>query len=248
MSNFLTKLFTKNDYECSVCETTVDDWKMYGTPVRPGLCPHCGAKPRHREMVAFIQHLQKSGQLTNGSKILEVGPSKVTCLKVMTPKFLQGISYTVVDIRELPHHQVIKKNGYEYRQSSATELPFQDESFDLVICNQVLPYIEEDVKAMAEMRRVLKSSGIAVLNSHVESYPQSKKIADLQKSQPEKYTAAFIEENGTAWEYGQDYLERLQQAGWKVGVEEILPYVGLSASDRDRLGLKASSEWYLCRK
>jgi SAM-dependent methyltransferase len=38
-------------------------------------------------------------------------------------------------------------------------LPFQDDTFDVVFCNQTLLHIPEPVKAMKEMRRVVKSRG-----------------------------------------------------------------------------------------
>lgn len=41
----------------------------------------------------------------------------------------------------------------------AERLPFQSEHFDIVICTQVLSYVEDPVQVIAEMHRVLRSPG-----------------------------------------------------------------------------------------
>ena len=43
-------------------------------------------------------------------------------------------------------------------------LPFRDESFDLVICTQVLTYVAEPRQAISEMQRVLKKVGVLFLS------------------------------------------------------------------------------------
>jgi ubiquinone/menaquinone biosynthesis C-methylase UbiE len=41
------------------------------------------------------------------------------------------------------------------------ELPFDDASFDVVYANAVLRYLREPVRALVEMRRVLRPGGLA---------------------------------------------------------------------------------------
>lgn len=45
---------------------------------------------------------------------------------------------------------------------SAEDLPFEDDSFDLVFSEYMLQYVPDKDKALSEVKRVLKSSGIAV--------------------------------------------------------------------------------------
>jgi len=47
--------------------------------------------------------------------------------------------------------------------ASATELPFADESFDLVTALDVIEHLDDDVKGLGEIRRVLKIGAPAVI-------------------------------------------------------------------------------------
>jgi SAM-dependent methyltransferase len=44
-----------------------------------------------------------------------------------------------------------------------TELPFEDESYDLVYASHVLEHIRNDRKAISEIARIVKRNGIAIL-------------------------------------------------------------------------------------
>jgi SAM-dependent methyltransferase len=52
----------------------------------------------------------------------------------------------------------------EWRQADAMQLPFPDESFDLVICQFGAMFFPEKAKAFAEARRVLRSGGTFIFN------------------------------------------------------------------------------------
>ena len=50
-----------------------------------------------------------------------------------------------------------------WRQGNATELPFADASFELVLCQQMLQFVPDPVVALREVRRVLVPGGRLVL-------------------------------------------------------------------------------------
>ncbi len=52
----------------------------------------------------------------------------------------------------------------EWRQGDATDLPFADERFDVVCCQQALQFFDDADAALAEIRRVLVPNGRAVLS------------------------------------------------------------------------------------
>src|SRR5690606_6783902 len=52
-----------------------------------------------------------------------------------------------------------EKTGLEIIQGSVLELPFADNSFDLVCAFDIIEHVENDQKAVEEMLRVLKPGG-----------------------------------------------------------------------------------------
>lgn len=53
----------------------------------------------------------------------------------------------------------------EWREADAASLPFPDEAFDIVLCQMGLPFFEDKVAALREMRRVLAPGGRLALNT-----------------------------------------------------------------------------------
>lgn len=54
----------------------------------------------------------------------------------------------------------------EWRQGNAEALPYEDASFDLVLCQHGLQFIDDRRAAAAEMHRVLSSHGRVAINVH----------------------------------------------------------------------------------
>ncbi len=54
--------------------------------------------------------------------------------------------------------------------ASAESLPLESETFDCVLCTQVLQYLAAPERAVAEMRRVLKPDGLLMLSTHGVSF------------------------------------------------------------------------------
>ena len=74
------------------------------------------------------------------------------------PLFLQRInSYVKTDILTSP--------GKPDIYSNITALPFKDESFDTILCTQVLEHVFEPFCAFNEMRRVLRCRGVIIIGT-----------------------------------------------------------------------------------
>ncbi len=66
-------------------------------------------------------------------------------------------------LAEAARHQVLGAS-VDWRQADATALPFEDESFDAVLCQQGLQFVPDKATAVREMRRVLRPGSSAAVS------------------------------------------------------------------------------------
>ena len=57
------------------------------------------------------------------------------------------------------YFESISEAGAEFIKGSAYSIPFQDNTFDLIVCSEVLEHLHEYNDAVVEINRVLKPSG-----------------------------------------------------------------------------------------
>jgi ubiquinone/menaquinone biosynthesis C-methylase UbiE len=106
-------------------------------------------------------------------------------------------------------------------------LPFEDNAFDVILCNHVLEHIPNDEKAMHELYRVMKPGGFGVFQ-----IPQ-----DLNREQTfEDHTITDKKERAKIFGqydhvriYGRDYFDKLRSIGFTV--EEVDYTATLSEAD-----------------
>lgn len=97
-----------------------------------------------------------------------------------------------------------------------TALPFEDKSFDLIVCSHVLEHIPDDGAALRELRRVLR--GTLLLQTPV-NYDQSQTFEDPAVVDPETRLSLFSQEDHVRV-FGRDLIDRLGAAGFDVEVIE----------------------------
>jgi SAM-dependent methyltransferase len=226
---------------CLICQQSFPAFESYGIPPRGGRCPNCGSKPRHRELAWFFQTYVR---LKKESKILEVGPSKIQAKFFVDPVYIGEAKYTGIDLLKLKHHDLLKP-PHRFLEMDVTRLSFSDQSFDVILCNHVLPFIRSDYMAMSEIHRCLKSTGIAVLNVHI-GLEKTKRATEMAQIQPDLYTEEFRIENGTEWVYGEDFFERLEAAGF---FHTRIRLFELASNEIRELGaFREDSELFCCFK
>jgi ubiquinone/menaquinone biosynthesis C-methylase UbiE len=101
-----------------------------------------------------------------------------------------------------------ERTGLQIINGSITELPFQDEMFDLVCAFDVIEHVEDDQLAVSEMKRVAKKDGVVfitvptfmslwshhdVINHHFRRYKfsQIEKLFEIQKNGNEIFSSYF---------------------------------------------------------
>lgn len=111
-------------------------------------CPNCDALERARiQYIVMTDFLNKLD--TNNLGMLHVSPEPFF-RNLFSRKFAK---YTTTDL-------VMTDVDY---QADLQNLPFDDESFDIVFASHVLEHVPDDNKALSEIRRILTKNGIAIL-------------------------------------------------------------------------------------
>ena len=93
-------------------------------------------------------------------------------------------------------------------------LPFEDESFDVVLCNHVLEHIPDDTQAMRELYRVLKKGGWGIFQVPQE-IERAETFADDSITDPKERARIFGQYDHVRI-YGMDYFDKLRSIGFSV--------------------------------
>jgi ubiquinone/menaquinone biosynthesis C-methylase UbiE len=118
-------------------------------------------RERHDGYHALIDDLQVevARPLSTDKDVLELG-----CGTGMILKELALVARNAIGIDISPGMlQQAKSRGLDVVVGSATDLPFVDESFDMVCSFKVLAHIEQITDVMSEVHRVLRPGGVAAL-------------------------------------------------------------------------------------
>ena len=113
------------------------------------------------------------------------------------------------------------------------ELPFEDDSFDVIFCNHVLEHIEDDSKAMSELYRVMRPGGMGIFQVP-QDLGREKTYEDFSITDPQEKARHFGQYDHVRV-YGKDYFSRLRDAGFRVEEIEYAKTLDEKTSDRYRL-------------
>jgi SAM-dependent methyltransferase len=100
------------------------------------------------------------------------------------------------------------------RRLDLTALPQPDAYFDAVIANHVLEHVQRDDLALAEVRRVLRPGGLALLQVPI-ALRLARTREDRDVRTPEERLRRYGQRDHLRL-YGRDYPERLRTAGFAV--------------------------------
>jgi len=148
--SFLLRNLKKERFECPVCGYSgpFQDVNPPSGRRKHAKCPRCGAAERHRIQYMVVKNLLKDRD-TSSSRMLHFAPEELF-KEFFSTRF--G-NYETADLvmKDVDHHIDLQN------------LPFEDQTYDFVFASHVLEHIPDDIKAISEIRRILKPNGIAVL-------------------------------------------------------------------------------------
>lgn len=170
-----------------------------GGPRSDVFCPIC--RSRDRERLIYLYLTNRPHLLSRGTKLLHIAPEDNLGAWLRSKPELD---YATADL---------KKDNVDFR-IDLTKMPFSEMIFDAIICNHVLEHIPDDAKAMAELVRVLKPGGWAIIQVPI-SPSLDGTYEDFSITDPTERERAFGQYDHVRI-YGMDYVDRLKQADFAV--------------------------------
>lgn len=223
-------LYVGRGVECPVCGGRYRRFMPYGYvhSRKNALCPRCLSLERHRLLWIYLQ--QQSDFFKGNATVLHIAPER--CFIKRFERML-GDRYVTADL-ESPLAKV---------KMDIQSIPFEEGSFDVILCNHILEHVDNDRKAIAEMFRVMRSGGWGIMLSPVDQSREST-YEDPSITDDEGRAKAFGQHDH--WRaYGRDYPQRLEQAGFRV---ESIDYIKELSAEQIAKGGLTSEIIYLVHK
>ena len=201
----------------------------YGKQRENALSPGTLSLERHRQMWLYLKN--ETDFFTQNYKVLHIAPEQEFLRKF---KKMKNLDYTSADLFS-PIVDV---------KADILDLPFEDESFDVIFCNHVLEHIIDDKKAMSELYRVMKKGGWGILQVPMKNSLE-KTYEDCTITDPKERQKHFGQYDHVRW-YGMDYFERLKSVGFSVDINFYSQK--FSKEEKKRFGLNVTEILPVVRK
>ena len=214
---------------CPCCGKRYSEFLGVSSPVRPAACPGCDSRERQRLMFLYLR--ERTRLFSERLRVLHFAPED--CLQSVLSR-LSNLDYLSADI----------SSRAAMVRVDITKIQFPDDTFDVILCSHVLEHIDDDRRAMLELRRVLRPGGWAILQVPVD-VSRKTTFEDARITDPAERTRLFGQ-----WDhvriYGLDYPQRLREAGFAV---QVIPYPAeLGSQTVSEFGLDPDELIYHCGK
>lgn len=193
------------------------------------LAPDSMSLERHRLLWLYLN--QKTNFFKDQLSFLHIAPEY--CFLPLFKK-QKNLKYTTADLNS-PWADI---------KMDVHDIPFDDNSFDVIMCNHVLEHVEDDHKVMGEFFRVMKKGGwgifqVPIDTSREETFDDSS-ITDPKERERNYWQADHVRL------YGNDYGKKLAAVGFDVIEDNFINE--LSQKEVERYALPKGELIYYCKK
>jgi SAM-dependent methyltransferase len=218
-------VFGGKKYYCPCCATGLRKLNDISPNRLNAECPVCLSRERGRLLWLFFE--RETGIFKGNIKLLHVAPEMQFSLRFSEFK---NIEYIGVDMFTEGYTSYHKSTQY----ADITDLKnFTDNTFDYIICSHVLEHVPADLKAMTELRRVVKPGGHAYILIPQDLTKQETN-EDPSIVTPEQRAKYFGQYDHVRM-YGLDFTDRLMKAGFKVSVIDYVKKLSSTEIEKFRL-------------
>lgn len=184
------------------------------------LAPGSLSLERHRLLWLYLKNETDFFSRPKPVKVLHFAPEQAFHKKF---KNLSNWDYVTTDI-ESPLADV---------KADICHLPFENNSFDLILCSHVLEHISDDEKALAELFRVMKPGGTGFFQIPMDvNRPKTYEDATILTAEGRR--EAFGQYDHVRI-YGLDFADRLKHAGFETELVRYAERLGPELTDKYRL-------------
>jgi predicted SAM-dependent methyltransferase len=163
------------------------------------LSPSTLSLERHRLLWLYLQ--KETDFFRRPLRVLHFAPEQAFYSRFRAHKNLE---YTTTDLNS-PLAEV---------HADICDLPFEDDSFDVILCNHVLEHIPDDRRALSELLRVMKPWGWGVFQVP-QDLGREQTLEDPGITDREERRKIFGQYDHVRV-YGRDYFDLLRKAGFEV--------------------------------
>lgn len=171
----------------------------YGNQRDNVLSPSTLSLERHRLLWLYLKN--ETNFFTDNLKVLHFAPEQAFYKRF---RKLTNLNYVTTDLNS-PLADV---------KADICNLPFQDNEFDVILCNHVLEHIPDDTKAMQELYRLLKVGGYGIFQVP-QDLNRETTFEDNSITDKKERTKIFGQYDHVRV-YGRDYFDKLRAVGFTV--------------------------------
>lgn len=182
------------------------------------LAPSTFSLERHRLMWLYLTN--KTNFFQAKLKVLHIAPEQAFYKRF---RAMQNLDYITSDL-ESPLADV---------KADICDLPFGENTFDVIFCNHVLEHIVDDHQAMSELFRVMKPGGWGIFQVPI-SYQREVTYEDSSVTSKEERKEKFGQYDHVRI-YGLDYYQRLEDVGFIVQKVDYTKEIPVEDINRYRL-------------
>ncbi|MDD5371923.1 MAG: class I SAM-dependent methyltransferase [Sulfurimonas sp.] len=179
---------------------------LIGSDIDNFSCMYCGSNDRERHLHMYFDKLNIWDKMKNGV-ILHFAPEKTLEKKILS---LNPAIYIKADL--FPQDKTTKK-------MDATNIELTDNSVDIIVANHILEHILEYKKALNEFYRVLKTDGIAILQTPF-SRLLSKNFEDSSINTDKLRKFFYGQEDHVRIFSEKELLNEISKAGFELKIVE----------------------------
>ncbi|MGB5498033.1 MAG: class I SAM-dependent methyltransferase [Maribacter sp.] len=190
----------------------------YERPRENVLSPSTLSLERHRLLWLFLRDY--TNFFTANLKVLHFAPEQAFYKRF---KKLDNLEYTTTDLNS-PLADVT---------ADICDLPFADNTYDVILCNHVLEHIPNDAKAMQELFRILKPGGWGIFQIP-QDLKRNHTFEDNSITDKNERAKIFGQYDHVRI-YGRDYFDKLRTIGFEVAEVNLTANLSQGEIDEYRL-------------